>query len=42
MFYEEGHAAKYDPVKPRVIGGLTESLIKADLNDLSVMQLNET
>lgn len=42
IFYEEGHAAKYDPVKPRVIGGLTESLIKADLNDLNVMQMNET
>ena len=42
MQYAESSAAKYDPLKPRVVGGLTESLIKADLRDLNIMQLNET
>lgn len=40
--YEEASSAKYDPLKPRVIGGLTESLIKADLNHLHIIQDNET
>lgn len=35
-------AAEYDPLKPRVVGGVTESLIKANLKDLHVMQTNET
>ncbi len=39
--YAEHGAAQYDPIKPRVIGGLTESLIKADLQDLHIMQQNE-
>ena len=40
--YKESEAAKYDPLKPKVMAGLTESLIKADLPDLHVMQKNET
>ena len=40
--YKESEAAKYDPLKPKVMAGLTESLIKADLPDLYVMQKNET
>ena len=40
--YPEAEAAKYDPLKPRVIGGVTESLVKANLKDLHVMQNNET
>ena len=39
--YEEFGAAQYDPLKPRVIGGLTESLVRADLKHLHVMQQNE-
>ena len=42
LLYEESHAAKYDPVRPRVIQGLTESFIKADLNDLSANQQDQT
>ena len=34
--------AVYDPLKPRVLAGFTESLIKADLKHLHVMQKNET
>jgi len=40
--YPETEAAKYDPLKPRVVGGVTESLVKANLKDLHVMQTNET
>lgn len=40
--YPESMAGKYDPLKPKVVGGLTESLIRADLMDLKTMQDNET
>ena len=40
--YPETHSAQYDPIKPRVVGGLTESILRADLNDLYVMRENET
>ena len=40
--YPESKAASYDPVKPRVMGGFTESLVKANLDDLYLMQANET
>ena len=40
--YNEAGSAKYDPLKPRVIGGFTQSLVKADLNHLHIMQENET
>ena len=40
--YIESQSGLYDPLKPRVIGGLSESLVKADLRDLHVIQSNET
>lgn len=42
MVYDESNAAKYDPLKPKVMAGLTESIIKADLQHLHVMQTGET
>ena len=32
--FAEATAAEYDPIKPRVVGGLSESLAKANLQDL--------
>ena len=40
--YDESNAAKFDPLKPKVLAGLTESLVKANLRDLHIMQTNET
>jgi hypothetical protein len=40
--YIENGSAKYDPIKPRVMGAFTESLVKANLQDLHVLQENET
>lgn len=39
--YAEYRAGSYDPLKPRVIGGLSESLVKANLQDLKVLQENQ-
>lgn len=36
--FHESYAAGYDPIKPRVMGGVTESLVKVDLQDLNKMQ----
>lgn len=35
--FEEARSGKYDPIKPRVVGGLTQSLARADLRDLKVL-----
>ena len=40
--YIESQSGSYDPLKPRVIGGLSESLVKANLQDLHVIQSGET
>ena len=37
LSYEESEAAAYDPLKPKVMAGLTDSLIKSNLRDLHVM-----
>ena len=39
--YEEGEAARYDPLKPRILGALAEALTKSDLSDLHQIQQNE-
>ena len=39
--YAESTAAQYDPIRPKVIGGLTESILRADLKELHVMKDNE-
>lgn len=38
--FQEASHANYDPIKPRVIGGLSQSLARADLRDLKVLQEN--
>ena len=40
--YEEGSAAQYDPIKPRVVGALSSALTKSDLQDLKLNQESET
>ncbi len=41
ILYPESTAAEYDPIKPRVVGGITESILRADLKDLYVMKDGE-
>ena len=36
--YDEQYAAQYDPIKPRVLGAFTQSLVRANLKHLHVMQ----
>jgi len=36
--YAENESANYDPIKPRVLGAFTESLARANLQDLHIMQ----
>jgi len=40
--YPETYAAKYDPIKPRVMSAFTESLVKADLKELNIIQEDQT
>lgn len=42
LAYNESRAASYDPIRPKVLAGLTESLVKANLQDLHSMQHGET
>ena len=42
QLYVETHAAKYDPLKPRVMQGLTESFTRANLKTLHEQQVGDT
>ena len=35
--YAEGQAARYDPLKPRILGALSDALTKSDLSDLHLI-----
>jgi len=41
QLYAEYTTEKYDPIKPRVLTALSESLVKADLRDLHFIQMNQ-
>ena len=40
--YIESHAAQYDPLKPRVMQGLTESFLRANLKQIHDQQEGDT
>ena len=39
--YEEDSHANYDPLKPRIMGALSEALTRSDLHDVHQIQKND-